>query len=106
MDDEALALWIVAPGVAQIRPAGMRTGRDFVRVRALVSGISRGTESLVFLGLVPKSEWQRMRCPFQDGVFPFPVNYGYAVVGVIEEGPVSRIGQRVFCLHPHQTWFR
>jgi threonine dehydrogenase-like Zn-dependent dehydrogenase len=74
-------------------------------VRALVSGISRGTESLVFRGLVPESEWQRMRCPFQEGGFPFPVKYGYAVAGVIEDGPAARIGQRVFCLHPHQSRF-
>jgi NADPH:quinone reductase-like Zn-dependent oxidoreductase len=103
---EALALWMVAPGQAEIRPARARAPRPgFIRVRALVSGISRGTESLVFRGLVPKSEWKRMRCPFQDGEFWFPVKYGYAVVGVIEEGSDSRVGQRVFCMHPHQTRF-
>ena len=103
---EALALWTVAPGRAEIRPAKARPARPgYVRVRALASGISRGTESLVFRGLVPKSEWQRMKCPFQDGDFTFPVKYGYAMAGVIEEGPDQRIGQRVFCLHPHQTRF-
>jgi threonine dehydrogenase-like Zn-dependent dehydrogenase len=74
-----------------------------MRVRALVSAISRGTESLVFHGRIPESEWQRMRCPFQEGDFPFPVKYGYALVGVVEEGPVERIGEQVFCLHPHQS---
>ena len=49
---EALALWMVAPGQAEIRPARARAPRPgFIRVRALVSGISRGTESLVFRGL-------------------------------------------------------
>jgi NADPH:quinone reductase-like Zn-dependent oxidoreductase len=106
MDEEALALWMVAPGQAAIRPARARAPRPgTIRVRALVSGISRGTESLVFRGLVPKSEWKRMRCPFQEGEFSFPVKYGYAIVGVIEEGSDSRVGQRVFCLHPHQTRF-
>lgn len=70
-----------------------------------MSGISRGTESLVFHGRVPASEWQRMRCPFQEGAFPYPVKYGYAMVGVVEQGPKDRIGQRVFSLHPHQTLF-
>ncbi len=72
-----------------------------VQVRALVSGISRGTESLVFQGRVPESEWQRMRCPFQEGDFPFPVKYGYAMVGALEANPKMR----VFALHPHQTHF-
>ena len=44
-----------------------------------------------------------MRCPFQEGDFPFPVKYGYALAGVVEAGPAQRIGERVFCLHPHQT---
>lgn len=74
-----------------------------VLVRALQSGISRGTETLVFSGRVPQGEWARMRCPFQEGDFPFPVKYGYALVGTVEDGPADRLGQRVFCLYPHQT---
>jgi threonine dehydrogenase-like Zn-dependent dehydrogenase len=76
-----------------------------VTVRTLESGISRGTEALVFAGRVPPSEWARMRAPFQAGDFPFPVKYGYAAVGIVEDGPLARLGQRVFCLHPHQTRF-
>jgi threonine dehydrogenase-like Zn-dependent dehydrogenase len=74
-------------------------------VRALVSGISRGTEALVFKGLVPESERARMRCPFQEGEFPFPVKYGYAMVGIVEDGPDELIGETVLALHPHQTRF-
>ena len=104
--DQAQALWTVAPGKVEIRPARLSPPRgDEVVVRALVSGISRGTEALVLHGLVPESEWQRMRCPFQEGDFPFPVKYGYAAVGVVEQGPAARLGQRVLCLHPHQTRF-
>jgi threonine dehydrogenase-like Zn-dependent dehydrogenase len=76
-----------------------------LEVRAIVSGISRGTESLVFNGRVPQSEWARMRCPFQEGEFPYPVKYGYAMVGQVENGPAKRIGQRVFSLYPHQSRF-
>lgn len=57
----------------------------------------------MFDGKVPESEWDRMRCPFQEGGFPFPVKYGYSLVGMIEEGPAAKIGERVLCLHPHQT---
>lgn len=102
----AAALWIAAPGVAEIRPAVAPPPRGGnVRVRALVSGISRGTESLVFNGLVPEREWSRMRCPFQEGDFSFPVKYGYAMVGQVEDGPAELLGRRVLSLHPHQTRF-
>ncbi len=76
-----------------------------VLIRSRASAISRGTETLVFRGEVPQSEWQRMRCPFQEGEFPAPVKYGYAVAGIVEDGPAEFCGRRVFCLHPHQDRF-
>jgi threonine dehydrogenase-like Zn-dependent dehydrogenase len=78
-------------------------GPDDVLVRALWSGVSRGTETLVFRGLVPAGERERMRAPFQEGDFPGPVKYGYLGVGVVEQGPPALTGRTVFCLHPHQT---
>lgn len=74
-------------------------------VRALWSGISRGTERLVFEGRVPESEHERMRAPFQRGDFPFPVIYGYCMVGEVEDGPRDLLGKAVFALHPHQSRF-
>jgi threonine dehydrogenase-like Zn-dependent dehydrogenase len=74
-----------------------------VRVRTLHSGISRGTETLVYRGEVPVSEYERMRAPFQSGDFPGPVKYGYSSVGIVEEGPAALLGRAVFCLYPHQT---
>ena len=59
----------------------------------------------MFNGSVPESEWARMRAPFQEGNFPFPVKYGYAMVGEVEGGPARRIGELVFCLYPHQDHF-
>ena len=100
------SLWFTGPGRVERRTAdlpAMSPGQ--LRVRALVSGISRGTEALVFHGRIPSSEWARMRCPFQEGEFPFPVKYGYAMVGQVEAGPAERLGQRVFSLHPHQSRF-
>ncbi len=76
-----------------------------LRVRSLWSGISRGTERLVFEGRVPVSEYGRMRAPFQAGDFPFPVIYGYSNVGMVEEGPDEWRGRAVFSLFPHQTRF-
>ncbi len=74
-----------------------------MRLRALFSGISRGTERLVLNGSVPESEHTRMRCPFQEGDFPFPVKYGYCFVGEVVEGPQERVGETCFALHPHQN---
>jgi NADPH:quinone reductase-like Zn-dependent oxidoreductase len=103
-DDTALALWTVGAGRAEIRRGSAPApGPGEVRLRALASGVSRGTEALVFAGKVPESEWARMRCPFQEGDFPFPVKYGYSMVALVEDGPAELKGQRVFCLHPHQT---
>jgi NADPH:quinone reductase-like Zn-dependent oxidoreductase len=74
-------------------------------VRTLFTGVSRGTERLVFENRVPESEWARMRAPLQQGQFPFPVKYGYAAVGIVEQGPDALLGKTVFCLHPHQDLF-
>lgn len=102
--DEALAFWLVEPGRGEIRPVPLRApAADEVRVRTLHSAISRGTESLVFAGKVPVSEYDRMRAPFQEGLFPAPVKYGYLNVGIVEQGPPELEGRTVFCLYPHQT---
>ena len=104
--NDARACWIEAPGRAGIRAASCdAAGVDEVRIRALHSGISRGTEMLVFRGEVPESEFDRMRAPFQEGDFPAPVKYGYASVGIVEDGPDALQGRNVFCLYPHQTHY-
>ena len=104
--EQAQALWYVGPGKAEIRAepvAPLRPGE--VRVRATLSALSRGTERLVFSGMVPESEYDRMRAPFMGGAFPFPVKYGYAMVGRIEDGPAELRNRLCFALYPHQTVF-
>ena len=98
------ALWTIGPGQVELRSVKSAVPKDDeVQVRALVSGISRGTEKLVLYGKVPATERERMRAPFQEGSFPFPVKYGYAMAGYIVDGP--RKGRRVFSLYPHQSQF-
>jgi threonine dehydrogenase-like Zn-dependent dehydrogenase len=102
--EQALAFWLREPGVGEIRSVPVRApAADEVLVRTLRSGISRGTETLLFRGGVPHSEYDRMRAPFQEGDFPGPVKYGYLSVGVVEDGPRELRGRTVFCLYPHQT---
>jgi 2-desacetyl-2-hydroxyethyl bacteriochlorophyllide A dehydrogenase len=101
---ESRACWVEAPGRAGLRRAALAApGPGEVLVRALHSGISRGTELLVYRGEVPESEYERMRAPFQEGSFPAPLKYGYASVGIVEQGPPALLGRTVFCLYPHQT---
>lgn len=98
------AFWVSSPGRGEIRPVRVPDpGPGEVRVRTLRSGVSRGTETLVFRGGVPADQRLRMRAPHQDGDFPGPVKYGYLNVGVVEAGVPALVGQTVFCLHPHQT---
>ena len=100
----AHAFWLRAPGRGEIRPVTLpRPGRDDVVVRTVRSGVSRGTETLVFRGGVPPDQYAAMRAPFQEGDFPGPVKYGYLSVGAVEHGPPQLRGRTVFCLYPHQT---
>jgi len=103
-DRTAHAFWLKAPGEGEIRLVAVpEPGPEDVVVRTLFSGVSRGTETLVFRGGVPQSQATIMRAPFQEGEFPAPVRYGYLNVGVVEHGPADLLGRTVFCLFPHQT---
>src|SRR5687767_5853450 len=104
MLDEVHAFWLRGPGRGEIRPVTLpEPGSGDVVVRTLRSGVSRGTETLVFRGGVPPSQYVAMRAPFQEGDFPGPVKYGYLNVGTVEEGPAELRDRTVFCLFPHQT---
>jgi len=116
----ARAFWTAAPGQGELRTEPLaEPSAGTYQVRTLATGVSRGTEALVFAGRVPPSQHHAMRAPLMAGDFPFPVKYGYSAVGVIEPGPIGPghlptehlppghlpIGQRVFVLHPHQDRF-
>jgi NADPH:quinone reductase-like Zn-dependent oxidoreductase len=101
---DARAFWLRTPGHGEIRPLTLpEAGSDDVMVRTLRSGISRGSETLVFRGGVPPGQYAAMRAPFQEGDFPAPVKYGYLNVGIVERGPPGLRSRTVFCLYPHQT---
>jgi len=103
---QARAFWVTSPGHGAILDESLPVaGADDASVRTLFSGVSRGTESLVFAGAVPDTERERMRAPYQAGEFPAPVKYGYCNVGEVESGPGALVGRRVFSLYPHQTRF-
>ena len=102
----ARQFWVKSPGQAEIRQVSLSPRKEGdLLIRTLFSGISRGTESLVFRGEVPPSMYEPMRAPVQEGVFPGPVKYGYSSVGIVEEGLTSLVGKSVFCLYPHQDLY-
>lgn len=105
-NDIARGLWYVGPGRAEIREETLSPpAAGEVRVQALHSAISRGTEALVQAGRVPVSEYERMRAPMMAGSFPFPVKYGYAMVGCVTAEARELANVHVFVLHPHQSAF-
>ncbi|SER95226.1 Threonine dehydrogenase [Pedococcus cremeus] len=106
MSRAARAFWMVGPSSGEMRSVELPpTGPGEVLVRTLHTAVSRGTETLVFQGRVPTSQYAVMRAPFQDGDFPWPVKYGYLNVGTVEEGPRHLLGRTVFSLYPHQSAF-
>src|SRR5438876_8225648 len=101
----ATALWFPRPRAVELRPEALHPpGPDEIRVRAITSAISHGTEMLVYRGQVPAS--LPLDLPTLRGSFAFPIKYGYASTGsVVEAGPAVtsvREGDLVFVLHPHQ----
>ncbi|GAB3586347.1 zinc-binding alcohol dehydrogenase [Leifsonia lichenia] len=103
---EATAFWTERPGSGSLRSEPVaEPGDGDVLVRTLHTAVSKGTESTVFGGHVPVSEYDRMRAPLQDGDFPWPVKYGYLNVGTVEHGPSGLRGRLVFTLFPHQSAF-
>lgn len=101
------SLWYIAPEKAEIRSESLTPlANQSVRVRAMFSALSRGTESLVYRGLVPESEYVRMLAPWMGGAYPFPIQYGYSNVGRVEDGPFDLIGKHVFALQPHKTLYQ
>jgi 2-desacetyl-2-hydroxyethyl bacteriochlorophyllide A dehydrogenase len=96
-------LWFVGPHAVELRdgPALREPAEGEIVARALVSGISQGTEMLLYRGEGP--------IPFDpsldaEGAPTYPRRYGYAWVGeVIAAGAGADIapGERVFALAPH-----
>ena len=102
--------WVTEPGKGELirNPLPSISDEDIV-IKTLYTGISRGTETLVFHGRVPVSQYNLMRAPFQEGDFPSPVKYGYSNVGTCIYAPDSFrttfLNKTFFSLFPHQDFF-
>jgi 2-desacetyl-2-hydroxyethyl bacteriochlorophyllide A dehydrogenase len=81
-----------------------------VRVQTHLSGISPGTERLIYRGQAPMELPADATLSSMDGdTLEFPLSYGYACVGTVDEvgDNVSAdwVGTRVFAFHPHTSAF-
>ena len=100
------AVWFPAAGVAEIRGEPPQPlGPTDARVSAVVSGVSAGSELLVYRGLAPRDLPPDL--PTVEGDFRLPIKFGYASVGrVTEIGAAAEglaVDDLVFVHHPHQT---
>jgi 2-desacetyl-2-hydroxyethyl bacteriochlorophyllide A dehydrogenase len=103
-----VSVWFAGPREVALRSEPVPdVGPDDVRIDAIASAISHGSEMLVFRGQVP--DGLELDLPTLRGSFAFPIKYGYASVGrVVEIGAaVSCLapGDAVFTLHPHQSTY-
>jgi 2-desacetyl-2-hydroxyethyl bacteriochlorophyllide A dehydrogenase len=101
----AASVWFPRAREVELREETVRgTGAGEIRVRAIASGLSHGTEMLVFRGEVPVG--LALDLPTLAGSYAFPIKFGYASVGrVIETGAGVKDlapGDQVFVHHPHQ----
>ena len=97
----ARALFHTAPRCVEIRELPTpQPAPGEVLVRTVCSGISGGTERLVYRGEVPAESALDDTIDALGGAFTYPFSYGYACVGEVAES-----GQAVFAFHPHQDVF-
>ena len=102
---KAHGLWFLGANQFSIREETLRSpSTPYCVVKSICSGISQGTEQLVYSEAVPESIQHQMRCPYMGGDFPFPIKYGYSLVGEVVEGPENIVGRNVHMLHPHQDY--
>lgn len=102
---KAKAVWFPAAGRAEFKTENIPAlGKGWCLLKTLYSSVSPGTERLVLKGRIPPQVYDSMVCPYMGGRFPFPVKYGYSLVGEVQEGPKSLLGREVHVLHPHQNY--
>lgn len=102
----ARALWFEAQRKAALRTEALPPPTATqVQVRALHSLVSAGTEISLYKG---KGDLAVEMIPTNEGTRPFPIKFGYQVVGeVIEAGSATdySVGDLVYAMQPHQDYF-
>ena len=104
------ALYFTAPRRADVRAEPLPAGQPGqVLVQSILSGVSAGTEMLIYRGQAPADMAADATIPDLAGALTYPLKYGYSVVGEVIDGIGKEarawIGRRVFTFHPHESHF-
>ncbi len=104
------ALVFAAPYRVEVqRSNGSKPGPGEALVKTLVSAISSGTEMLLYRGQMPGEIAVDESIAALNGTFQYPIKYGYAAVGRVEEvgegGAGVEVGDLVFSFRPHESSF-
>ena len=103
----AQSFWVSnKKGVVKKESINFELTDDEVLIEAIYSGVSYGTEKIVFDSQVPKNQYKFMRAPHQVGEFSGAVKYGYLSVGKIIDGPKKLINKYVYTMFPHQSIYK
>ena len=101
---EVNELWHISDTNSVLKKYRIEPDSTALIVQSCYSLISTGTEKIVSKGLVPEQIKEQMKVPFMKGNFPFPVSYGYSLVGKIIQGPKKLINRYVHLMHPHHDF--
>jgi threonine dehydrogenase-like Zn-dependent dehydrogenase len=94
------SLYFTAPQTVELRQDELGApAPGEVRVQAMRSAISAGTEMLLYRGEAPAELAADPTLPALGGKLAYPLKYGYCMVGKTEQG------QRRFAFNPHETAF-
>jgi 2-desacetyl-2-hydroxyethyl bacteriochlorophyllide A dehydrogenase len=104
------ALYFLGPAQVEVRQEPLPDpGPEQVLVQTLFSGISPGTEMLIYRDEFPAEVTLDATIASLAGTFRYPLKYGYAAVGrVVEAGsrvPGGWTGRLVFAFQPHESHF-
>lgn len=101
---EVKELWHISDSDSVLRKSQIEPYSTSLIVQSVYSLISSGTEKNVSKGLVPDAIVNQMNVPFMKGQFPFPISYGYSLVGKVIKGPGKLLNRFVHLMHPHHDY--
>ena len=104
------SLYFTGPREISLREESLSPpGPGQVLVRTLLSAVSPGTELLIYRGQAPRDLVADASIAALTGTLAFPLKYGYAAVGRVEElgrdVAANLQGSLVFAFHPHESLF-
>lgn len=104
----ARSIWFTAPKEVTYKERVLHSPKgNEIEIRTLFSGISHGTEMLIYRGQAPTNLELDPSISTMEGSFSFPIKYGYSSVGEVADLGAKAAnfgkGDIVFAHNPHET---